>query len=389
MNWQDEPRYDAWPKIAAMAHAAAAARPNDPSVWISLGKAAVSFGKLREADEFLSQAIARMPDSAGLRLTLARVKLMQDAFEDALAQVAAVLEREPDNRDARLMRFDVLFRIGHGGADPFVDDAAALDPLQPHVFDVWAKRWRDREGLTRLLARCDAALAEKPIFTNGVYFKALTLARLGRAEDARDTLSTRRFVSVSDLLAPAGFASGAAFREALAAEIARNPTIAANPRAKGTRGGRRPRRLRQPGAPLIEILIQQFKQAIDAHVARIVTDTGGFGYPPPAKAALDVWATLFGGDGYELSHHHPSGWLSGVYYVSAPRLPDETGFGGALLLGALDTERHGVDAPWEVRRIEPAPGRLVLFPSYIPHATEPSGLDGERISVAFDVIPVQ
>jgi tetratricopeptide (TPR) repeat protein len=388
MIWQDEPRYDAWPKIAAMAQAAAAARPNDPSVWISLGKAAVGFGKLREADEFLSAAILRMPDSAALRLGLARVKLMQDAFEDALAQVAAVLEREPDNRDARLMRFDVLFRIGQGGADPFVEEAAALDPLQPHVFDIWAKRERDPQGLTRLLARCDAALAAKPTFTNGVYFKALTLARLGRAEEARDTLSTQRFVSISEIPAPADFASGPAFREALAAEIARNPTIVANPRAKGTRGGRRPRRLRQPGAPLIEILIRQFKQAIEAHVARIAAQEGGFGYTPPAKASLDVWATLFGGDGYELSHHHPSGWLSGVYYVSAPRLPDQTGFGGALLLGALDKERLGVEPPWEVRRIEPVPGRLVLFPSYIPHATEPSGLDGERISVAFDVIPV-
>ncbi len=261
-------------------------------------------------------------------------------------------------------------------------------PCSRTIFDVWAKHWRDLQGLTRLLARCDAALAEKPTFTNGVYFKALTLARLGRIEDARDTLSTRRLVSIDALPAPEGFASAAAFREALAAEIARNPTIVANPRAKGTRGGRRPRRLRQPGAPLIEILIRQFKQAIDAHVARIAAQAGGVGYTPPAKAALDVWATLFGGDGYELPHHHPSGWLSGVYYVSAPPLPDETGFAGALLLGALDKERHGVDPPWEVRRIEPVPGRLVLFPSYIPHATEPSGLDGERISVAFDVIPV-
>ena len=388
MIWQDEPRFDAWPKIAALAHAAAATRPNDPSIWISLGKAAIGFGKLREADEFLSQAITRMPDSAGLRLTLARVKILMDAFEDALAQVAAVLEREPDNRDARLIKFNLLYNIGQGAADPFVDETAALDPLQPHIFDIWAKRERDPQGLTRLLARCDAALAARPTFTNGVYFKALTLARLGRAEDARDTLSTRRFVSIGDLPAPEGFATGAAFREALAAEIARNPTIVANPRAKGARGSRRPRRLRQPGAPLIEILIRQFKQAIEAHVARIETEAGGFGYTPPAKAGLDVWATLFGGDGYELSHLHPSGWLSGVYYVSAPRLPDESGFGGALLLGALDKERHAVDPPWEVRRIEPVPGRLVLFPSYVPHATEPSGLAGERISVAFDVIPV-
>ena len=56
---------------------------------------------------------------------------------------------------------------------------------------------------------------------------------------------------------------------------------------------------------------------------------------------------------------------------------------------ALDPQTHGVDPPWETREIEPVPGRLVLFPSYVPHATQPSGLEGERISIAFDVVPTK
>jgi hypothetical protein len=37
--------------------------------------------------------------------------------------------------------------------------------------------------------------------------------------------------------------------------------------------------------------------------------------------------------------------------------------------------------------IEPVPGRLVLFPSYVPHATIPPGSsDGARICVTFDVV---
>jgi len=40
-----------------------------------------------------------------------------------------------------------------------------------------------------------------------------------------------------------------------------------------------------------------------------------------------------------------------------------------------------------VIRIEPVPGRLVLFPSYAPHGTEAAGIEGERISIGFDVIP--
>jgi hypothetical protein len=43
--------------------------------------------------------------------------------------------------------------------------------------------------------------------------------------------------------------------------------------------------------------------------------------------------------------------------------------------------------PWGVQEIEPVPGRLLLFPSFLPHATEPTGIAGARISVAFDVVP--
>ena len=48
----------------------------------------------------------------------------------------------------------------------------------------------------------------------------------------------------------------------------------------------------------------------------------------------------------------------------------------------------GFEPPWGTLQIEPVPGRLVLFPSCVPHATEASGVDGARISVAFDVLPV-
>jgi hypothetical protein len=70
-----------------------------------------------------------------------------------------------------------------------------------------------------------------------------------------------------------------------------------------------------------------------------------------------------------------------VYYVAAAA--DEQGvFQGPLLVG--DTGEAFI-APWKTRLVEPRPGRLVLFPSYMPHSTVPSDADGDRISIAFDV----
>ena len=50
----------------------------------------------------------------------------------------------------------------------------------------------------------------------------------------------------------------------------------------------------------------------------------------------------------------------------------------------VDGELTHVRPP--ARLVEPAPGRLVLFPSWLWHGTRPFG-DGERLTVAFDVAP--
>ena len=47
-------------------------------------------------------------------------------------------------------------------------------------------------------------------------------------------------------------------------------------------------------------------------------------------------------------------------------------------IGCLDSIR---------RAIQPKPGRLVLFPSYMWHGTIPFHADAVRTTIAFDVVP--
>src|SRR6476646_10216143 len=94
----------------------------------------------------------------------------------------------------------------------------------------------------------------------------------------------------------------------------------------------------------------------------------------------------FPGDGRQAAHIHPYGWLSGVYYVSVPKTSSEDLRNGCLVLGAME-EGLNVDPPWGIRYISPAPGLLVLFPSYVPHATIPTRSPDRRICIAFDVGP--
>lgn len=97
------------------------------------------------------------------------------------------------------------------------------------------------------------------------------------------------------------------------------------------------------------------------------------------------WSVLLRGGGHHSNHVHPQGWISSALYVALPpRSPSEPERAGWLTLGEPQKEL-GIDlAPF--RTIEPKIGRLVLFPSWMWHGTNPFE-SGERLTVAFDVRP--
>jgi Flp pilus assembly protein TadD len=94
-----------------------------------------------------------------------------------------------------------------------------------------------------------------------------------------------------------------------------------------------------------------------------------------------AWSVRLLAGGFHSNHVHPAGWLSSAFYDT---LPPDLGHAqaGWLTLGEAHAEL-GVDVPPH-RLVEPKPGRLALFPSWMWHGTRPFG-EGERMTVAFDV----
>ncbi|WP_421852495.1 2OG-Fe(II) oxygenase family protein [Novosphingobium sp.] len=95
------------------------------------------------------------------------------------------------------------------------------------------------------------------------------------------------------------------------------------------------------------------------------------------------WSVRLGAGGFNVTHSHPAGWLSAVFYVA---LPDDPGPApaGALHLGAPPPELGVTLDPYAV--IPPRAGQLVVFPSILWHGTYPFAA-GERLNIAFDVVP--
>jgi hypothetical protein len=122
------------------------------------------------------------------------------------------------------------------------------------------------------------------------------------------------------LAEPQSYADAAAFEEALASEIISDPTLRPDPPHLATRSGLQTMDgLPHAGERAIGDLITQLRLAIDAFEADLPEQLDDpFIKRRPKRAWLNAWAVVYPGDGRQVAHIHPTGWLSGIYYVSVP-----------------------------------------------------------------------
>ena len=180
------------------------------------------------------------------------------------------------------------------------------------------------------------------------------------------------------------------FNDALARELLEHASLAPLPSTKATSGaGKRVDRLQHVGGPLARDLLDRIRGAVDAYASRRQHDAA---HPMiahrPASVTLDAWALAVRHDGHENWHMHPGGWISGVYYVSVPRVDAHAGgHPGAIEFGPSPFGGERDVRSWPREFVTPHAGLLLLFPSYYGHRTWPTRVDDPRIVVAFDVVP--
>ncbi len=106
----------------------------------------------------------------------------------------------------------------------------------------------------------------------------------------------------------------------------------------------------------------------------------------PKKFTLEAWCVKYDG-GKQISHNHPDGWLSGVFYLNVPKnLKDNE--------GAIKFSIHGANYPiikeFSDEKIHyPSNGDIILFPSSLFHETFPYSSNDKREVIAFDLSPYE
>ncbi len=363
----------------ALARSAVAADPDNPSLQRVLGQALAGAGELDEAASCLRDACRRLPDQEPLYEELARVLASSGDVEGALA-----CARGRNAPWAPVFAFKLLIRQGRPSeAAPLEAAVAAVKPADADLLEWRVRRTRaDPEALLRL---CDEVLRHDPAAAHALHYQAVALAQLGRGSEAAALMGLESLLRIAPLPAPPGFDGEESFRDCVREEILANPTLHPDPAGHATRSGLRTRNFPAAGDRAAPALVDAIRGAIEDYSEALAGDHP-FVRARPSRATFTPWALLFRGAGHQLQHHHPGCWLTGVYYVSARHDVPRPGAPrpGMIRIGGLPAWA-GVEPPWRVIDVEPVPGTLLLFPSFVPHETVPPGEGAERISVAFDV----
>jgi uncharacterized protein (TIGR02466 family) len=402
--------------------AAQAMVPNLPNADFNLGNALQMLGRLQEAEmaylraltrnpldlrahaelnrllyrldrpEFLAtydNALRRFPDAAPLHAEKARFLFLGGRYEDAREAFSRALALSPGDHDARDGLGIVLTRLGeYDAAARAFEHVIAADPNNVHA----------RCNLTECLLRAGDAEKSANVAEEALRIAPhhqATLAMWGLAlrklEDEREHALNdyENLVQVYDLAAPEGFSSMESFNAALDEYLVKIHHDRREHINQTSRNGTKtPGDLFGAGHDMVEKLRARIDEAVADYIAKMKESES---HPLLSRCARDFrysgsWSTRLADCGFHTNHIHPTGWISSAYYVAVPdAVKDEREAQGWIKFGEPNFDAHLGEAVR--RKLQPRPGVLVLFPSYMWHGTIPFHSDQIRTTVAFDVVP--
>ena len=138
----------------------------------------------------------------------------------------------------------------------------------------------------------------------------------------------------------------------------------------------------------VELLRARIDEAVRTYIARMKEDDA---HPlsrrrKPAFKYAASWSSRLHDCGFHINHIHPKGWISSAYYVAVPDAASDADAKQGWIKFGEPYFDAGPKNPIR-RTVQPKPGTLVLFPSYMWHGTVPFRSEQSRTTIAFDVVP--
>ena len=232
------------------------------------------------------------------------------------------------------------------------------------------------------LAACNTFLERHPRSIGAMALLPSALDGVGRRAQGRVLADFERFLWMGQLNPPPGYASLSDFNRDLADHIIRFPTRPFDPTQTLDL-------FSNPTGPAAAI-VQSLHDVVHHYLEWLPDDCE---HPylsyKPHEWVVDGWGTRMKSMVPMEHHFHQHGWVSGVYYVDLPAFvgSEPAGISGCIeFCRFMQYSSREVDSEFAV--LPPAPGMLVLFPSYFYHRVSAFESQTTRISLAFNVSPV-
>lgn len=330
-------------------------RTADPRLHIAKASALLLAGRVEEAVQGFESVVRRCPEDVDARYGLASAQVRRKQFSSAISEFRKALARRPQDPPIRHGLIGALLQAG----DPVTAAAMAEERLRESPWDQTA------------------------------------LAQLGLAWRIRDDGREAELhgfdelIRVFELEPPAGYGDMTAFNRDLDASLDPlhphtreflDQSLRQGTQTFGDLFGKR--------HELVGRLQRQIDEAIGRYLSELRSDAS---HPFLSRNRerfkfAGSWSSRLRDCGFHINHIHPEGWISSCYYVGVPSVTeDATAQQGWLKFGEPPYE---LDLKAPVRRtLQPKPGTLVLFPSYLWHGTIPFHAEQTRTTIAFDVVP--
>jgi uncharacterized protein (TIGR02466 family) len=131
--------------------------------------------------------------------------------------------------------------------------------------------------------------------------------------------------------------------------------------------------------------IHELSKVLARNATRFAMDCA---FDLPRKPRLDsLWVNLLKGGGHHSAHIHPHSIISGTLYVEVPTGSGSIRFEDPRLPLMMAAPVRSDDAPEELRpfiTVQPRPGLLLLWESWLRHEVLPGTGRGERLSISFN-----
>jgi tetratricopeptide (TPR) repeat protein len=345
-------------------------------------------GDLTTATKGLHAGLAADPLNVRLALHLSSLQTFAGDRAGAFATLTAAIERRG--------QFDPVLAVATANAALAVRDLAVAEILAARVLQALpshVEALRLSCDVNLALGRLEEAQAAALSLRRLVPLDQSVLARLATvwrlAGDGRyhGLYDYDRMVGCATIETPQGWSSLSAYLADLAEAVEALHRLKAHPVGQSLRGGSQ---TMQNLALSQDPAIRAFFVAIDPPI-RAYLQALGQGKDALRQRHLGAyqlsgsWSVRLKANGFHADHVHPKGWLSSAFYVDTPRAIEAGGKEGWIKFGqpGLLTRPELEADHW----VKPEPGRLVLFPSFMWHGTQPFSSDERRLTIAFDLLP--